>query len=152
MTALSLMPGQSYGEAVSWMDSTEEEVAAWMSMIENPNHWIDATLPIRTNLARRSEWLSNILRSNALARMHVAIMVGLKQSHIHIRTFNLPVTVIHSHTRFSFVQTIYCTLHKNTQRGVSSGIILCLNGVDWKYFVLKSNFFKCVSVQFSSKD
>uniref|UniRef100_A0A3Q0SS31 Synaptotagmin-like protein 1 n=1 Tax=Amphilophus citrinellus TaxID=61819 RepID=A0A3Q0SS31_AMPCI len=52
---LSCGTGQSYGEAVSWMDSTEEEVAAWMSMIENPNHWIDATLPIRTNLARRSE-------------------------------------------------------------------------------------------------
>uniref|UniRef100_A0A3Q0SYH0 Synaptotagmin-like protein 1 n=1 Tax=Amphilophus citrinellus TaxID=61819 RepID=A0A3Q0SYH0_AMPCI len=47
---LSCGTGQSYGEAVSWMDSTEEEVAAWMSMIENPNHWIDATLPIRTNL------------------------------------------------------------------------------------------------------
>lgn len=51
----SVMPGQSYGEVVSWMDSTEEEVTVWMSMIENPNHWIDATLPIRTNLTRRSE-------------------------------------------------------------------------------------------------
>ncbi|XP_070702563.1 synaptotagmin-like protein 1 isoform X2 [Pempheris klunzingeri] len=51
---LSCGTGQSYGEAVSWMDSTEEEVAVWTSMIENPNHWIDATLPIRTNLANRS--------------------------------------------------------------------------------------------------
>lgn len=51
----STMPGQSYGEDVSWMDSTEEEVTVWMSMIESPNHWIDATLPIRTNLTRRSE-------------------------------------------------------------------------------------------------
>ncbi|XP_053190078.1 synaptotagmin-like protein 1 [Scomber japonicus] len=52
---LSYGTGQSYGEAVSWMDSTEEEVAVWTSMIETPNHWIDTTLPIRTNLAHRSE-------------------------------------------------------------------------------------------------
>uniref|UniRef100_A0A665WLE8 Synaptotagmin-like protein 1 n=1 Tax=Echeneis naucrates TaxID=173247 RepID=A0A665WLE8_ECHNA len=52
---LSCGTGQSYGEAVSWMDSTEEEVAVWTSMIENPNHWIDITLPIRTNLAPRSQ-------------------------------------------------------------------------------------------------
>uniref|UniRef100_I3J1N9 Synaptotagmin-like protein 1 n=1 Tax=Oreochromis niloticus TaxID=8128 RepID=I3J1N9_ORENI len=52
---LSCGTGQSYGEVVSWMDSTEEEVTVWMSMIENPNHWIDATLPIRTNLTQRSE-------------------------------------------------------------------------------------------------
>lgn len=49
------MAGQSYGEAVSWMDSTEEEIAVWTSMIENPNHWIDTTLPIRTNLSHRPE-------------------------------------------------------------------------------------------------
>lgn len=54
---LLLMAGQSYGEAVSWMDSTEQEVAVWTSMIENPNHWVDATLSIRTNLTNRSEWL-----------------------------------------------------------------------------------------------
>uniref|UniRef100_A0A4W6CWJ0 Synaptotagmin-like protein 1 n=1 Tax=Lates calcarifer TaxID=8187 RepID=A0A4W6CWJ0_LATCA len=52
---LSCGTGQSYGEAVSWMDSTEEEIAVWTSMIENPNHWIDTSLPIRTNLAHRSE-------------------------------------------------------------------------------------------------
>lgn len=52
---LSCGTGQSYGEAVSWMDSTEEEVAVWNSMINNPNHWIDAALPIRTNLVNRSE-------------------------------------------------------------------------------------------------
>lgn len=51
---LSSGSGHSYGEAVSWMDSTEEEVAVWNSMIENPNHWIDTTLAIRTNLAHRS--------------------------------------------------------------------------------------------------
>ncbi|XP_070840968.1 synaptotagmin-like protein 1 isoform X1 [Chaetodon trifascialis] len=52
---LSCGTGQSYGEDVSWMDSTEEEVALWTSMINNPNHWIDATLPIRTNLTDRAE-------------------------------------------------------------------------------------------------
>uniref|UniRef100_A0A3Q3S445 Synaptotagmin-like protein 1 n=1 Tax=Mastacembelus armatus TaxID=205130 RepID=A0A3Q3S445_9TELE len=52
---LSCGTGQSYGEAVSWMDSTQEEVAAWNSVIENPNHWIDTSLPIRTNLTRRPE-------------------------------------------------------------------------------------------------
>ncbi|XP_068431804.1 synaptotagmin-like protein 1 isoform X2 [Clinocottus analis] len=52
---LSYGTGQSYGEAVSWMDSTEDEVAVWTSMIENPNHWVDATLSIRTNLVQRSE-------------------------------------------------------------------------------------------------
>lgn len=46
--------GLSYGEAVSWMDSTEEEVAVWVTMIKNPNHWVDATLPVRTDLAHWS--------------------------------------------------------------------------------------------------
>ncbi|TNM92854.1 hypothetical protein fugu_018256 [Takifugu bimaculatus] len=50
---LSSGTGQSYGESVSWMDSTEEEVAVWASMIKNPNCWIDTTLPVRRNLARR---------------------------------------------------------------------------------------------------
>ncbi|XP_034016002.1 synaptotagmin-like protein 1 isoform X2 [Thalassophryne amazonica] len=52
---LSCGTGQSYGEAVSWMDSTEEEIGAWTSMIKSPNHWIEAALPIRTNLSHRAE-------------------------------------------------------------------------------------------------
>lgn len=51
---LSCGTGLSYGEAVSWMDSTEEEVAVWVTMIKNPNHWVDATLPVRTDLAHWS--------------------------------------------------------------------------------------------------
>ncbi|XP_051927914.1 synaptotagmin-like protein 1 isoform X2 [Hippocampus zosterae] len=51
---LSCGTGQSYGETVRWMDSTEEEVSVWTSMIKNQNRWIEATLPIRTNLAHRS--------------------------------------------------------------------------------------------------
>ncbi|XP_024920864.1 synaptotagmin-like protein 1 isoform X2 [Cynoglossus semilaevis] len=52
---LSCGTGQSYGEPVTWMDSTEQEIAVWNSMIENPNHWIDTTLSIRTDLAVRSD-------------------------------------------------------------------------------------------------
>uniref|UniRef100_A0A673CBX2 Synaptotagmin-like protein 1 n=4 Tax=Sphaeramia orbicularis TaxID=375764 RepID=A0A673CBX2_9TELE len=52
---LSCGTGQSYGDPVNWMDSTEEEVAVWTSLIDNPNHWIDATLPIRTDLTQRSD-------------------------------------------------------------------------------------------------
>lgn len=54
MSSAFLLAGLSYGEAVSWMDSTEEEVAVWITMIKNPNHWVDATLPVRTDLAH---WL-----------------------------------------------------------------------------------------------
>ncbi|XP_024153382.1 synaptotagmin-like protein 1 isoform X1 [Oryzias melastigma] len=50
---LSYGTGQSYGEPVSWMDSTEEEIAVWTTMIENPNRWIDSTLTIRANLTQR---------------------------------------------------------------------------------------------------
>ncbi|XP_029588149.1 synaptotagmin-like protein 1 isoform X1 [Salmo trutta] len=52
---LSRGTGLSYGVAVCWMDSTEEEASVWNSMILNPNHWMDTTLPIRTNLADRPE-------------------------------------------------------------------------------------------------
>ncbi|XP_077599076.1 synaptotagmin-like protein 1 isoform X2 [Stigmatopora nigra] len=51
---LSCGTGHSYGEAVRWMDSTDEEISVWTSMISNPNHWIEASLPIRTNLTHRS--------------------------------------------------------------------------------------------------
>lgn len=50
---LSCGTGHSYGDPVSWMDSTEDEIHLWNSLIDNPNHWIDATLPIRTNLQKR---------------------------------------------------------------------------------------------------
>ncbi|KAJ3609136.1 hypothetical protein NHX12_023660 [Muraenolepis orangiensis] len=50
---LSPGSGRSYGEDVSWMDSTREEVAVWSAMMENPHSWIDASLPIRTNIKLR---------------------------------------------------------------------------------------------------
>ncbi|XP_032151833.1 synaptotagmin-like protein 2 isoform X8 [Sapajus apella] len=39
--------GKSYGTAVDWMDSTSEEVALWEKMVNSPNTWIEATLPLR---------------------------------------------------------------------------------------------------------
>ncbi|KAJ8378427.1 hypothetical protein AAFF_G00242420 [Aldrovandia affinis] len=52
---LSPGTGQSYGQPVVWMDSSEEEVTVWNTMIQTPNTWVDATLPLRTNLAPRRE-------------------------------------------------------------------------------------------------
>ncbi|XP_007944441.2 synaptotagmin-like protein 2 [Orycteropus afer afer] len=39
--------GKSYGTEVDWMDSTSEEVALWEKMVDSPNTWIEATLPLR---------------------------------------------------------------------------------------------------------
>ncbi|XP_037696872.1 synaptotagmin-like protein 2 isoform X7 [Choloepus didactylus] len=39
--------GKSYGIEVDWMDSTSEEVALWEKMVNSPNTWIEATLPLR---------------------------------------------------------------------------------------------------------
>ncbi|XP_058401456.1 synaptotagmin-like protein 2 [Diceros bicornis minor] len=39
--------GESYGTEVDWMDSTSEEVALWEKMVNSPNTWIEATLPLR---------------------------------------------------------------------------------------------------------
>ncbi|KAM6959349.1 synaptotagmin-like protein 1 [Aplochiton taeniatus] len=52
---LSPGTGQSYGTSVTWMDSTEEEISVWTSMMAQPNNWIDTTLPIRTNLTQWPE-------------------------------------------------------------------------------------------------
>lgn len=42
--------GVSYGQAVCWMDSTEDEIGVWSSVIQSPSSWVDTSLPIRTNL------------------------------------------------------------------------------------------------------
>uniref|UniRef100_A0A3B4ELQ5 Synaptotagmin-like protein 1 n=1 Tax=Pygocentrus nattereri TaxID=42514 RepID=A0A3B4ELQ5_PYGNA len=52
---LSIGSGVSYGQTVCWMDSTEEEMSVWNTVIGNPNNWVDAVLPIRTNLQLCSE-------------------------------------------------------------------------------------------------
>ncbi|XP_047372176.1 synaptotagmin-like protein 2 isoform X6 [Sciurus carolinensis] len=45
--------GKSYGTEVDWMDSTSEEVALWEKMVNAPNTWIEATLPLRMLLIAR---------------------------------------------------------------------------------------------------
>ncbi|XP_067399390.1 synaptotagmin-like protein 1 [Emydura macquarii macquarii] len=51
---LSLGTGSSYGLPVSWMDSTEEERHAWESLLAQPRQWVEALLPLRTNLTPRT--------------------------------------------------------------------------------------------------
>ncbi|KAM3827403.1 synaptotagmin-like protein 2 isoform 2-T3 [Vipera latastei] len=51
---LGLGTGFSYGIAVDWMDSTQEEVAFWQEMRSTPNEWIEGSLPLRS-LAGKSK-------------------------------------------------------------------------------------------------
>ncbi|XP_025024284.1 synaptotagmin-like protein 2 isoform X2 [Python bivittatus] len=51
---LGLGTGFSYGIAVDWMDSTQEEVAFWQEMMSMPNEWIEGSIPLRS-LAGRSK-------------------------------------------------------------------------------------------------
>ncbi|XP_067842376.1 synaptotagmin-like protein 2 isoform X4 [Heptranchias perlo] len=44
---IGLGTGKSYGMAVDWMDSTQEEVSVWDKMITHPNVWIEDVLPLR---------------------------------------------------------------------------------------------------------
>ncbi|XP_069603251.1 synaptotagmin-like protein 2 [Ranitomeya imitator] len=50
---LGLGSGYSYGIAVDWMDSTQEEVALWQEMMMTPNEWIEGSLPLRSLAGRR---------------------------------------------------------------------------------------------------
>ncbi|KAM9324047.1 synaptotagmin-like protein 2 [Gastrophryne carolinensis] len=50
---LGLGTGYSYGIAVDWMDSTQEEVAFWQEMMQTPNEWIEGSLPLRSLAGRR---------------------------------------------------------------------------------------------------
>ncbi|XP_007893136.1 synaptotagmin-like protein 1 isoform X1 [Callorhinchus milii] len=47
---LSMGTGLSYGKSVTWMDSTEEEIAVWQNMISRPLEWVDSILPLRSNV------------------------------------------------------------------------------------------------------
>uniref|UniRef100_A0A8C5WZK4 C2 domain-containing protein n=1 Tax=Laticauda laticaudata TaxID=8630 RepID=A0A8C5WZK4_LATLA len=51
---LSLGTGNSYGLQVPWMDSTEEERHTWEMVFKHPQQWVEATLPLRTNLTLRT--------------------------------------------------------------------------------------------------
>nr|XP_056714935.1 synaptotagmin-like protein 4 [Euleptes europaea] len=50
---LGLGTGSSYGIAVDWMDSTQEEVAFWQEMMTTANEWIEGTLPLRSLAGKR---------------------------------------------------------------------------------------------------
>ncbi|XP_014804106.1 PREDICTED: synaptotagmin-like protein 1 [Calidris pugnax] len=51
---LSLGTGSSYGLAVGWMDSTAEERGVWGRLLQQPGQWVEALLPLRTNLVPRA--------------------------------------------------------------------------------------------------
>uniref|UniRef100_A0A8C3RVA4 Synaptotagmin-like protein 1 n=1 Tax=Chelydra serpentina TaxID=8475 RepID=A0A8C3RVA4_CHESE len=51
---LSLGTGSSYGLPVAWMDSTEEERQVWERLLAEPRQWVEALLPLRTNLTPRT--------------------------------------------------------------------------------------------------
>ncbi|KAL7980452.1 hypothetical protein Chor_001606 [Crotalus horridus] len=44
----------SYGLPVTWMDSTEEERHTWEMVFKQPQQWVEAALPLRTNLTSRT--------------------------------------------------------------------------------------------------
>ncbi|NXO05088.1 SYTL1 protein, partial [Rhinopomastus cyanomelas] len=50
---LSLGTGSSYGLPVGWMDSTPEERGVWGRLLQRPGQWVEALLPLRTNLVPR---------------------------------------------------------------------------------------------------
>nr|XP_056702960.1 synaptotagmin-like protein 1 [Euleptes europaea] len=51
---LSLGTGKSYGLPVPWMDSTEEERHVWETVFKKTGQWVEAGLPLRTNLSLRT--------------------------------------------------------------------------------------------------
>ncbi|XP_064381084.1 synaptotagmin-like protein 1 isoform X2 [Dromaius novaehollandiae] len=51
---LSLGTGSSYGLPVAWMDSTAEERGVWQRLLRQPGRWVEALLPLRTDLAPRA--------------------------------------------------------------------------------------------------
>ncbi|KAM6313821.1 synaptotagmin-like protein 1 [Podargus strigoides] len=51
---LSLGTGSSYGLPVGWMDSTAEERGVWARLLQQPGQWVEALLPLRTNLVPRA--------------------------------------------------------------------------------------------------
>ncbi|XP_072135308.1 synaptotagmin-like protein 2 isoform X1 [Mobula birostris] len=50
---LNLGTGNSYGQNVDWMDSSEEEAALWKGMISRPCEWVEAVLPLRPTMTKR---------------------------------------------------------------------------------------------------
>ncbi|XP_072211439.1 synaptotagmin-like protein 1 isoform X2 [Excalfactoria chinensis] len=51
---LSLGTGSSYGLPVGWMDSTAEERELWGRVLRDSGRWVEALLPLRTDLVPRN--------------------------------------------------------------------------------------------------
>ncbi|XP_059154640.1 synaptotagmin-like protein 5 isoform X2 [Physella acuta] len=51
---LNLGQGTHQGKPVDWMDAKGEEIEAWQSMLERPNEWIDAQLPLRASMGKQN--------------------------------------------------------------------------------------------------
>ena len=58
ITVRGLLPpppaGSSYGLPVGWMDSTAEERALWGRVLRESGRWVEALLPLRTDLVPRT--------------------------------------------------------------------------------------------------
>ncbi|KAI8792377.1 synaptotagmin protein 5 isoform X6, partial [Biomphalaria glabrata] len=50
---LNLGQGTHNGKSVEWMDARGEEVEAWQSMMDHPNEWVDAQLPLRASMGKQ---------------------------------------------------------------------------------------------------
>ncbi|XP_035828611.1 synaptotagmin-like protein 5 isoform X6 [Aplysia californica] len=51
---LNLGEGSYQGKVVDWMDAHSEEAEVWRSMINHPNEWIDAQLPLRASMGKQN--------------------------------------------------------------------------------------------------
>lgn len=49
------IPGKHKGAQVDWMDARGEEISLWQSVIDHPNSWIDAKLPLRASMGKTSK-------------------------------------------------------------------------------------------------
>ncbi|KAK7503310.1 hypothetical protein BaRGS_00005575 [Batillaria attramentaria] len=52
---LNLGHGAVDGHQVEWMDARGEEAIAWQNMIDSPNTWVDARLPLRASMGKPSK-------------------------------------------------------------------------------------------------
>ena len=43
----------SLDQVTEWMDARGEESEVWRSIINHPNEWIDATLPLRASMGKQ---------------------------------------------------------------------------------------------------
>lgn len=51
---LSLGSGKFSGRDVDWMDSQDEEVRLWQTMLDRPNEWVDGSLVLRPSMQKQT--------------------------------------------------------------------------------------------------